>query len=73
MDITRKKLLEMIEEEIAVFEQEDANQQIDQAQDEAQKIAAKLAQELEVVNKNSGIDKEILANLISQFIAQEIK
>ena len=63
----------MIEEEIAVHEQEDANQQIDKAQDEAQKIAIKLAQELEAVHKNYGLDPKVLANLVSQFIEQEIE
>ncbi len=73
MKITKEKLLEMIEEEMAVLEQEDANKQIDNAQKEAQKIAIKLVQELEAVSGESGIDPEILANLVSQFIDQEVK
>ena len=73
MKITKEHLKSIILEELeaSLLEQDDANAQIDKAQIEAQKIAGKLAQELEKVSKTSGLDVATLANLVSQFIAQE--
>ncbi len=73
MKITKEQLKNIILEELemSLREQDDANAQIDKAQDEAQKIAGKLTQELEKVSETSGLDVATLASLVSQFIAQE--